>query len=162
MVHNVKVGSLFVTVALAICGLHAAAISAQKTAPEPADAVFVDATIAAHNIEEAITEHITSDPSFHPTKQLPEDRRDFPPPLITKDGGFDFDWTLGQHARYLMEALRQGIHTLQSAVKPSGLDGIALAGARESWPKMRDISCHESPGIRYYDLDGFEQYCPKR
>jgi hypothetical protein len=61
-----------------------------------------------------------------------------------------------------MEDLRQGIHVLQSADKPRGFDVIALAGARECWPKLRDTSCRETPGIRYYDLDGFEQYCPSK
>jgi hypothetical protein len=141
---------------------HSTAMVGQNSIKESDDDVFVHAGVAAHNIEEAITEHITNDPNFQQTKQLPEDRRPFPGVLIKKDGTFSFDWTTGQHARYLMEELRQGIHTLLSVEKHSGLDGIALDGARESWPKVRDISCRESPGIRYYDLDGFEKYCPER
>jgi hypothetical protein len=48
--------------------------------------------------------------------------------LVLKEG-FLFDWTPGQQARHLMEDLRQGIHILQSADKPRGIDVIALAGA---------------------------------
>jgi hypothetical protein len=59
-----------------------------------------------------------------------------------------------------MEDLRQGVHALKSAEKPRGLDIVAVTGAREYWPKLRDISCHESPGVRYYDLDGVERFCP--
>jgi hypothetical protein len=157
-----KANVLFCAMALAAFGLHATTMSGQKPEDKSPDAVFVEATIAAHNIEEAISDHILADPNFHWAKQLPEDKREVPPPLITKDGSFEFDWTIGQHARYLMEELRQGVHALQSVQKPAGLDPIALAGARESWPKMRDISCHENPGIRYYDLDGIEQYCPTK
>jgi hypothetical protein len=151
----------FVALAIALFGCMATNLSGQTSATKTSEAVFVEATVAAHNIEEAITEHITNDANFRWTKQLPEEKRELPPPLIKRDGSFDFDWTVGQHARYLMEELRQGIHQLQSVEKASGLDGIALAGARENWPKMRDISCHETPGIRYFDLDGFEQYCPE-
>jgi len=147
---------------LALHGFQVDSMQGQEPATEPDDVVFVHAGIAAHNIEEAIAEHISHDPNFHLSKQLPEDRRPDPGILIKKDGTFSFDWTTGQHARYLMEELRQGIHQLQSVDKHIGLDGIALDGARESWPKVRDISCRETPGLRYYDLDGFEKYCPEQ
>lgn len=118
-------------------------------------------TIVAGNVQTAITNHILDDPTFPNKKQLPEETQNHPKILTLKDG-FLFDWTPGQQARYLMEELRQGIHILQSVDKPRGFDVIALNGAREYWPKLRDISCHETPGIRYYDLDGFEQYCPTK
>jgi hypothetical protein len=118
--------------------------------------------IVADNIQTAIVAHITEDANFRRDKQLPEDKQNEPKILYLKDGSFVFDWTPGQEARYLMETLRQGLHILQSVDKPKGLDIIALTGAREYWPKLRDISCHETPGIRYYDLDGFEQYCPAK
>lgn len=117
--------------------------------------------IVAGNVQSAITEHITDDPTFADKKQLPEEPQTHPKVLTTKDG-FLFDWTPGQEARYLMEELRQGVHILQSVDRPRGFDVIALSGAREYWPKLRDISCHETPGIRYYDLDGFAQYCPAK
>jgi hypothetical protein len=151
----------FLAVLIVLLGCMATNLRGQASATKSTEAVFVDATVAAHNIEEAISSHLTGDANIHLNKQLPEDKRGLPPPLIKRDGSFEFDWTVGQHARYLMEELRQGIHQLQSVEKASGLDGIALAGARENWPKVRDISCHESPGIRYFDLDGFEQYCPE-
>ena len=144
------------------CSFHSTITVGQKSVKESDEVVFIHAGIAAHNIEEAIVEHLSDDPNFQQTKQLPEDKQPHPAILRKKDGTFSFDWTTGQHARYLMEELRQGIHILQSVEKHSGLDGIALDGARESWPKVRDISCRESPGIRYYDLDGFEKYCPER
>ena len=153
---------LFTGAALALCNAQTTSTGRQKPSLTTTDKALIDAQVAAQNIEQAIAGHFTDDPNFQWKKQLPEDKRDLPPPLIKRDGTFDFDWTLGQHARYLMETLRQGIHALQSVEKHVGLDGIALSGARESWPKMRDISCRESPGIRYYDLDGFEQYCPER
>ncbi|MGP8271807.1 MAG: hypothetical protein ACLQLH_17220 [Terracidiphilus sp.] len=153
--------AFFSTLALALCCTPSATSDGQKPATEPSEAVFNGATIAAFHLQEAIDEHIANDANFHPTKQMPEDKRELPPFLVKRDMVLNFDWTTGQHARYLMEELRQGIHQLQSAEKASGLDGVALAAARENWPKMRDVSCRESPGIRYYDLDGFEQYCPE-
>lgn len=123
--------------------------------------ILTKAQIVSKNIQTAITAHITDDPTFTDKKQLPEETKTEPKKLVLKNG-FLFDWTPGQEARYLMEELRQGIHVLQSIDKPRGFDVIALAGAREYWPKLRDISCHETPGIRYYDLDGFEQYCPTK
>jgi hypothetical protein len=152
--------AIFVALAIGCCGAQAPAIRGQKPASESVDDVLRKAGNVADNIEEAITGHITDDTNFRRTKQLPEDKRDLPNPLVKNDGSFEFDWTPGQHARYLMEALRQGIHVLQSVEKPRGFDVIALAGAREYWPKVRDISCHENPGTRYYNMDGFEQYCP--
>jgi hypothetical protein len=118
--------------------------------------------IVAGNIQTAFTSHILDDPNLRQNKQLPEDQQNHPKILVFKDGSFVFDWTPGQQARYLMEELRQGIHILQSVDKPRGSDIIALTGAREYWPKLRDISCRENPGIRYYDLDGFEEYCPTK
>jgi hypothetical protein len=126
-----------------------------------ADVLLKGQTIAG-NIQEAFTEHISDDSNFRQDKQQPEDKQNDPKVLVFKDGSFIFDWTPGQEARYLMEELRQGIHILQSVQKPRGFDVIALTGAREYWPKLRDISCRENPGIRYYDLDGFEQYCPSK
>jgi len=148
--------------ALALYCIHSLAGHAQKLPNESVNDILSRGGKVAGNIEMAITEHITEDASFRRVKQLPEDKRDLPNPLVKRDGSFEFDWTLGQHARYLMEALRQGIHALQSVEKPRGMDVIALAGSREYWPKLRDISCNENPGIRYYDLDGFEQYCPTK
>jgi hypothetical protein len=123
--------------------------------------VLLKGTVVAGNIQTAIAGHLALDPAFSMKKQQPEEKYPDPKMLVLKDR-FLFDWTAGQQARHLMEDLRQGIHILQSVDKPRGFDVIALAGAREYWPKMRDISCRETPGIRYYDLDGFEQYCPAK
>jgi hypothetical protein len=154
--------AIFIALVAALCGAQTPALRGQKPAGESVNDVLLKAGMVADNIEVAITGHITDDVNFRRTKQLPEDRRDLPTPLVKKDGSFEFDWTPGQHARYLMESLRQGIHALQSVEKPKGFDVITLTGAREYWPKVRDIFCHENPGIRYYDLDGFEQYCPEK
>jgi hypothetical protein len=115
--------------------------------------------IVADNIQTAILAHVTEDANLRRDKQLPEDKQNEPKLLVFKDGSFVFDWTPGQEARYLMEELRQSLHILQSVDKPKGLDIVALVGAREYWPKLRDISCRENLGIRYYDLDGFEEFC---
>jgi hypothetical protein len=161
MVRFRKASFVCIAFILGVCGAHSSTLGGQKPASQSVDDILLKAEIAAHNVGEAITEHITNDANFHWTKQLPEDKRPDPGILVKKDESFSFDWTPGQHARHLMEELRQGIHQLQSAEKPSGLDGIALAGAREYWPKVRDISCAESPGIRYYDLNGYSQFCPE-
>ncbi len=129
---------------------------------EPEAEVLRHGEIVADNIQTAITIHITEDENFRRDKQMPEDKQNHPKALVFKDGSFVFDWTPGQQARYLMEELRQGLHILQSVDKPRGLDIVALTGARDYWPKLRDISCHENSGIRYYDLDGFEQFCPTK
>jgi hypothetical protein len=144
-----------------LIGLVSTTGKAQKASVGPTDKILIDATVAAQTLEEALSIHFTSDPHFSPTKQNPEDKRTLPQMLFTKDNGLQFDWTPGQHARYLMEELRQGIYQLQSAQNPLGLDSIALAGARESWPKLRGISCQDKPGTRFFDLNGVEQYCPE-
>jgi hypothetical protein len=137
------------------------ALSSQKN-PEPdlTKDVLLKGSIVTGNIETAILAHVTDDPNFERRLQLPEDKQHEPKILVKKDGRFEFDWTPGQQARYLMEQMRQGLHALQSVSKPKGMDNIALTGVREYWPKLRDISCHENPGIRYYTLDGFEEFCP--
>lgn len=132
----------------------------QKSGSTDTEDILLKGEIVAGNIQTALTSHILDDPNFRQDKQQPVDEQNHPKILVFKDGSFEFDWTPGQHARSLMEELRQGIHILQSVDKPRGFDVIALAGAREYWPKLRDISCHENPAIRYYDLDGFEEYCP--
>jgi hypothetical protein len=132
----------------------------QNSAPVSSREVLRTAQIVAGNIETAIRAHLTDDPDFQRRLQLPEDKQHEPKILVKKDGSFEFDWTPGQQARYLMEQMRQGIHALQSVSKPKGMDIIALTGVREYWPKLRDISCRENPGIRYYTLDGFEEFCP--
>lgn len=134
----------------------------QQTSKPDTEETLRKGQIVAGNIQTAITGHILDDPSFRQNKQLPEDPQNHPRILTFKDGSFAFDWTPGQEARYLMEEMRQGIHILQSVDKPRGIDIIALTGAREYWPKLRDISCGENPGIRYYDLDGFDEYCPSK
>jgi hypothetical protein len=99
-----------------------------------ADEVLFRGDIVAGNIQTALGAHLAEDPRFRLMKQLPEDRQNDPKMVVKKDGSFYFDWTPGQHARYLMEEIRQGVHELQSAEKPQGLDIVALAGGREYWP----------------------------
>ena len=48
---------------------------AQKANVSQADKVFIEATVGAQTLEEAISQHFASDPGFSPTKQLPEDKR---------------------------------------------------------------------------------------
>jgi hypothetical protein len=132
----------------------------QSSEVESVSDVLMRAQIVDHNIQTAISIHQQEDRTFTVKKQLPEDKQNEPKVLVMKNGDPVFDWTQGQEARYLMEDIRQGLHALQSVDKARGLDTVALSGGREYWPKLRDISCHYSPGIRYYDLDGFERYCP--
>jgi hypothetical protein len=115
-----------------------------------------------NNVQTALQIHWKEDPHFKGQKQLPEDKQNPPKMLFLKDNSILFDWTPGQRARYLMEDLRQGIHELQSADKASGTDIVAVSTAREIWPELRDISCHENPGIRFYDLDGVPHFCPTK
>jgi hypothetical protein len=135
---------------------------AQVAAPDGTEEVLRKGSIVSSNIQTAINEHLALDHSFRLTKQLPEMNHDLPPLLVYKNGDIEFDWTPGQQARFTMEDIRQGLHALQAAEKPTGFDVIALTGGREMWPKLRDVSCREKPGLRYYDLDGFEQYCPMK
>ncbi|WP_231966707.1 hypothetical protein [Terriglobus roseus] len=118
--------------------------------------------IVAKNIQTAYVMKLTDDPSFRMEKQEPVQKLNEPNLLIFKDGSFRFDQTPAQQARALMEEMRQGIHILQAVSKPSGMQLIALTGAREYWPKMRDIFCNANPNARYYDLDGLEQFCPNK
>lgn len=153
--------SILIVVLAAVASQSGTAQAPKPNDPETADILQKGETVAG-NIQTAFIAHITEDSNFQRNKQIPEDPQNHPKVLVFKDGSFKFDWTAGQEARYLMEELRQGIHILQSVSKPRGFDIVALSGAREYWPKLRDISCHEDPGIRYYDLDGFEEYCPTK
>lgn len=132
----------------------------QQSRRDDSEEIFRDADITANNIENAITAHL-AEPGFVPKKQDPELKVRCFDILTFKDGSIKLDWTRGQHARCRMENLRQGIHVLQSAEHPRGLDAIALPAAKSVWPKLRDIVCSQYPGVQYYDLDGFEQYCPE-
>jgi hypothetical protein len=150
-------------IAVATIGLLCVSANAQSTTHETDSEVLQHGEIVAGNILTAIKMHLVDDPTFQVTKQIPEDARpDRPKILVKRDGKIVFDWTPGQEARYLMETIRQGLHAIQSSGKPRGIDAVALAGGREYWPKLRDISCHDAPSTRYYDLDGFEQYCPDK
>jgi hypothetical protein len=151
-----------VALVVCFCLLVGYRLVGQTTASETTEEVLRKGSIVSSNIQEAITEHLTLDHNFKVAKQLPEQRHELPPLLVYKNGDIDFDWTPGQQARFIMEDIRQGLHALQAAEKPTGFDVIALAGGREMWPKLRDISCREKPSLRYYDLDGFEQYCPAK
>jgi hypothetical protein len=133
-------------------------LSSQNSKKQSQEDVLTMGDIANHNIQDALEAHAVSDPGFNPQKRQPvEQVRGFDT-LVYKNS-FKLDWTTGQHARYLMEELRQGIHELQSATHPQGLDGMALEGARSAWPKLRDVVCTIYPGVRYFDLNGSENYC---
>jgi hypothetical protein len=146
----------------AVLILGAATLSSAQIISTDTKEILRKGEIVAGNIQRAVKMHTVDDPNFHPNKQLPEDKQNPPKMLVLKDGTLIFDTTPGQESRYLMEEIRQGVHALRSADKPSGLDLPALTGGQEFWPKLRDISCHENPGIRYFDLDGFEQFCPAK
>jgi len=153
-------GRGLVIAAVALCS--ACVLSSQKRSSTD-DETLLKGEVVAGNIETAITAHLTSDPDFQIVKQLPEDPHPkLPKMLLKQDGGIVLDWTAGQQAASLMEDIRQGLHALQAAHSPRGLDIVAFAGGREYWPKLRDIFCREYPGVRYYDLDGFEQFCPAK
>ena len=132
----------------------------QHTQAKEGDLTLADGDVASWNIEQAIEDHETVDPTFHPVPQQPEIKRHSADVLVQKDGKIILDWTPRQHARYLMEEIRQGLHIIQSAPKPSVGDAFALEQGRRLWPKLRDISCRDAPNTMYYDLDGFERYCP--
>lgn len=130
----------------------------QSSKKQSQEDVLTMGDIANHNIQDALEAHAVSDPGFNPQKQQPvEQVRGFD--TLVYKASFKLDWTTGQHARYLMEELRQGIHELQSATHPQGLDGMALEGARSAWPKLQEVVCTIYPGVRYFDLNGSENYC---
>jgi hypothetical protein len=132
----------------------------QQTKHEDSEEILRLADITANNIETAIGAHL-GESDFQLKKQQPELQLRCFDILVFKNGSIKLDWTTGQHARCRMENLRQGIHALQSADHPRGLDAIALPSAKSLWPRLRNIVCYEYPGVQYYDLDGFEQYCPE-
>jgi hypothetical protein len=151
-----------VALVVCFCLLAGYRLAGQTTSPETTEEILFKGQVVLVNIQTAIKAHQAIDPAFQIQKQWPEDEQNAPKVLVLKDGKAYFDWSRGQQARYLMEALRQGLHALQAVDKPTSSDVEALKGAREYWPKLRDISCRENLGIRYYDLDGFEQYCPTK
>jgi hypothetical protein len=128
---------------------------------KPEEVIF-QAEAAALYLQKAIEEHTFREPSFRPHKQQPEDRLPDPPTLLHRDGRLTLDWTPTQHARFLMERLRQGLHAVQSAERSWTIDILALESARAAWPQMRDMFCAENPEVVYYDPDGFKHYCPAK
>jgi hypothetical protein len=132
----------------------------QRLDHDKATADILDhAAVVAGNLQTGILALVAGNENFKPAKQQPEERAELPDTVVYKDGSFEFDWTPGQAARYYMEVLRQEIHELQGAEKGGGFAAFLPAG-RESWQKLRDLACREYPGIRYFDLDGIENYCP--
>lgn len=148
------------TIFVAVCLLGVGWLNAISQKSDRIEESLRHGDIAAGNVQTAITAHLTEDADFHPSKQQPEEKLNPANLLVYGDGTTKFDWTPGQHARYLMEEMRQGVHELRSATKPRGLDAVVFAGVGQTWPSLRDIACAEFPGVRYHDLDGFEQYCP--
>lgn len=137
--------------------------SAPPPPPAPAlntDQILFEAEAAARFLQKAIEEHTYREQNFHPRRQFPEDRLPETPTLLHRDGSLTPDWTPPQHARYLMERLRQGIHAVQGADRSWTIDILALESARAAWPGVRDLFCSVHPEVVYYDSDGFKHYCP--
>jgi hypothetical protein len=133
---------------------------AQPTlAPEQ---VIFEAEAAALYLQKAIEEHAARETRFRPHKQQPEDILPNPPMLERRGGGCYQDWTISQHARFLMEKLRQGIHAVHTAEYAWTIDILALESARRAWPQVRDLFCAANPEAVYYDTDGFRHYCPAK
>lgn len=139
-----------------------------EAAPPPArpklnsDQILFDAEAAAHFLQKAIEEHTYREPNFRPRRQFPEDRLPPTPMLLHRDGALTPDWTPEQHARALMEQLRQGMHAVQGAERSWTIDILALESARAAWPGVRDLFCSAHPNVVYYDSDGFKHYCPEK
>lgn len=137
-----------------------------EAAPPPArpklntDQILFDAEAAARFLQKAIEEHTYREPNFRPHRQFPEDKLPPTPTLLHRDGSLTPDWTPEQHARFLMEQLRQGIHAVQGAERSWTIDILALESARAAWPGVRDLFCSVHPNVVYYDSDGFKHYCP--
>jgi hypothetical protein len=70
------------------------AARAQAPATETTEEILRKGTIVDGNIQKAITAHI-ADQDINLDKQLPEDKRVFPPILIHKNNEIEFDWTIG-------------------------------------------------------------------
>src|ERR1700722_15151998 len=97
-----------------------------QVVPDTTEDILRKGGNVSSNIQTAVSEHLALDHSFKLTKQLPELKSDLPPLLFYKDESWIFDWTPGQQARFIMEDIRQGLHALQGAEKPTGFDIVAL------------------------------------
>lgn len=112
-----------------------------------------------NDLQAAILTHLKNDPHFKDLKQEPQDTQYAGHILVMSDNTIESDWTSGQHARFLMEELRQGIFSLGKA-KRTPIDDYILINANMIWPLIRDLACQDKHKVRYYDLNGAEQFCP--
>jgi hypothetical protein len=136
-------------------------VCAQNESPSQAvNDMLAKSDIASMNLWLAVTEHMQKSPQFSIAKQQPEDDQPSPTLRRNKDGMYEYYWgTPSQHARYIMEDFRQAGFALKSASRLNRQDVIALTVTLKYWPKLRDIACHDSPEIPYYDLAGKQRSC---
>jgi hypothetical protein len=120
---------------------------AQAGKASSSEDLLIEGDIANHNLLDALDFHFVSNPEELLKKQEPQEKvLDFGI-LVFESGKLQLDWTTGQHARYLLEEIRQAIHQLQSASCSIGLDGMAIDNGRAVWPKLRDLTCQEYPSM---------------
>jgi hypothetical protein len=151
----------------ALVATPAFAQNANKTPPSVSNASS-DATalsvgeIAAFSLVNAESYQMQEDPNYVPPKPQIQEKVTQPGIVLFRnpDGTdrLEMDWTVGQHARSLMEQLRISMWRYQAGkANPAGLIGVNQAA--DAWPKLRVIYCREYPGGRYIDLQGQIQYC---
>ena len=161
---QVKTWAVVAASLLFVCAISIAQAPKASTAKEsndPNERVWMDAEVANMNLSNCIILHAANQDSMSGTQQ-PEDKVELPPPVTTADGTLVWDRPPGLHARSLMEQIRQELHKLTSVSEPRGMDPLAIDQARAVWPKLRDIYCHSTPKVGYYDLDGAQRYCPDK
>jgi len=78
------------------------------------------------------------DPNYVPVQPSRREKLTAPGLVFFRDNSSKLVWTVGQHARSLMESLRISLFELQSG-KEVGLEEFARGKAVETWPRLRGI-----------------------
>jgi hypothetical protein len=130
----------------------------RKPTPTQDEIVLFGGDLAAFSLSNGIS-MMQMQSQFAIQHQEPELKIPFPVLLQTRHE-MVIDWTDGQHARYLMEEIRQGVYALRGHEENNFDAFVGIRKGRELWPKIRDIACKDKPSLLYYHLDGTKDYCP--
>ncbi len=129
------------------------------------DQILLQGDTAMENLRTGLTYQRMEDPKRVPARTVREEKLTEPGIVVfrNEDGSerLELDWTVGQHARSLMESLRKGIYQYQSAESNIG-GAIGVDDGLRIWPELRNIFCREYPAGRYIDLHGEVRFCEAR
>lgn len=155
-----------VVLAALYCGAQTRTETLNRSDEARADqTILTEGDVAALSLAQAEQTQLTSDPNFVPPEPTEKEKVTDPGVVIFRNADgedvYQLDWTIGQHARGLLEHLRLSIYRYQAG-KPNPGGVIGVTQAVTVWPKLRRMFCREYPGGRYIDLQGQVQFCEEK